>query len=388
MSHPTAPTSARLDYAGLIASIAAISVAATAFGQSIPLFSILLKSYGASDAVIGLNTGVSAIAAVLGTPFYPRLMTKIGIRTFLLICIAVMVLSYGGVYLVGDKIALWFPLRFSLGLAAAGLFSASETWINTLAPDHLRGRIIGIYGTALASGFAIGPLLVELFGFQGMTPFAVGMAIFASAAVPIAIAKAPPRPEGESASGFFAMLPRAPATFLSAAVFAATESAILIFLPVLTMESGWGPEAGARAVTVYGLGIVALQFVIGNYADRIGAARSLFLCAIASALFAALFIFTTGSLGLLYIVLFVWGGMVAGLYTIGLVIIGGQFSAEDRAAANTGFVFMYGLGSITGPIVAGFVRSTAGPMGLNILLFGTLALYAVYTARRLSAPRP
>lgn len=382
MSKADSAPSVPIDRMGLVAAIAAIAVAATGFGHSIPLFSVLLKSYGASDLTIGTNTGIAAVAAVIGMPFVPRLMTRFGLRRFLIACISIMVLSYWGLFLAGDRIGLWYPLRFCFGMAGAGLFAASETWINTLAPPHLRGKIIGIYGTFLAGGFAIGPLLIEVFGFSGFTPFGVGMVIFAAALIPILIARAPPPAHAEAATGFFGLLLKAPATFLSAAMFAGTEAAVLIFLPILTIEQGWGAEAGARAVAVYGLGIVSLQYAIGAYADKIGSGLALLLCAVGSAVLAAAFGLVGGSQNMLFAVLFIWGGTVAGLYTIGLTIIGERFGDEARAAANTGFVFMYGLGAMIGPVAAGAVRQSGGPGALTVFLVASLSAYAVLVAVR------
>lgn len=373
---------------GLIAAIAAISVAAIGFGHSLPLFSILLERYGASDATIGFNTGTAAVAAILVTPFFPRLIRAVGLKPFLLFCLFLMVVTYGLFGLAGDRIWLWFPLRFLFGFAAAGMFAGSEIWINSLAPTGSRGRIIGIYSTCLALGFAAGPFLIGLFGTAGFMPFLVGMLIFSTALLPIGLATAPPPETGETSPGFFRLLPTAPATFFSSAIFAGAEAAILTFLPVYALEVGWGEEVGARAITVYGLGLVALQYLIGREADRFGYGRSLLACSALALLGAVLFAVIEDALTLLYIVLFFWGGMIAGLYTIGLTLLGDRFTRQDLAAANTGFVFMYGLGAIIGPVGAGLARMAGGQIGLELFLIALLAAYGllVFVRRREHLP--
>ena len=362
---------------GLIAAIAAISVGAIGFGHSLPLFSILLERYGASDATIGFNTGTAALAAILVTPFFPRVIARTGVKPFLLACLGLMVLTYGLLGLAGDHVWMWFPLRFMFGFAASGMFAGSEIWINGLAPRAQRGRIIGIYSTCLALGFAVGPLMIDLFGTVGFTPFLIGMLIFGAALLPIGLAAPPPASPKGAARGFFRLLPKAPATFLSSSIFAGAEAAILTFLPIYALEVGWGEDVGARAVTVYGLGLVALQYLIGRQADRIGYGRSLIICSILSLIGAVLFALISDALIVLYVVLFAWGGFLAGLYTIGLTLLGDRFEIQELAAANTGFVFMYGLGAIIGPVGAGLARQAGGQLGLELFLVSMLAAYSL-----------
>ncbi|MEM6912502.1 MAG: hypothetical protein AAF511_00850, partial [Pseudomonadota bacterium] len=70
----------RLPWLSLAASIMAISVVGAGFGHSLPLFSFLLESYGASDVTIGLNTAFAAISALICAPYYPRVIAKIGLK--------------------------------------------------------------------------------------------------------------------------------------------------------------------------------------------------------------------------------------------------------------------------------------------------------------------
>lgn len=373
---------------GLIASIAAISVAGAGFGHSLPLFSLLLEGYGVSDSNIGLNAGTAAIAAIIATPLFPRIIPVIGIKNFLLVCVATMVVTYAGLYVAGAHVFWWFPLRFVFGMAGAGLFVGSEIWINALAPDHIRGRIIGLYGTFLALGFALGPWLIDLVGYDGIIPFIAGMAVFGSAAIPIIWAPPPPPAPEDAAHGFFHLIPKAPATFLAPAIFAGIESALLVFLPVIAIENGWGGVVGARAISIYGFGVVALQYLIGRYSETIGYGRALLWCAQLSFVGALAFLIALTSIPLTYAVMFIWGGVVAGLYTIALTLIGDRFEPRERSASNTGYVFMYGVGAVFGPVLAGFARDLFGPQALPWFIILVLGAYALLVWQRWTLHKP
>jgi len=49
----------------------------------------------------------------------------------------------------------WFPIRFALGLGTELVFIAGDIWINQLAEERTRGRLIGVYGMFLHGGFAL-----------------------------------------------------------------------------------------------------------------------------------------------------------------------------------------------------------------------------------------
>lgn len=376
--HETAET--KIPLLSLTAAIVAISVAGAGFGHSLPLFSFLLNAYGASDFTIGMNTGFAAIAALIGAPLFPRVVAKIGLKLFLLISVTIMVVPYLLVFWAGDRIAWWYVLRFIFALGGAGLFAGSEIWINGLAPDHIRGRVIGIYATCLALGFALGPLILNVTGYEGMVPFIAGAAVFGSAALPLLFAKAPAFETDEN-KGIFGPIKKAPILFGASTMFAGVESAMLIFLPLLALELGHGEGIGAQSLTVYGLGLLVAQIPVGQLADRFNARTVMAACAAIGAIFALMVPVVQESVPLLFAVLFFWGGAVGGIYTAGLVVIGNTYKGPALAVANTGFVFTYALGAVFGPAIAGAVRFGAGPTGLAIAIAGLLAVYA-WAARR------
>lgn len=76
--------------------------------------------------------------------------------------------------------------------------------------------------------------------------------------------------------------------------------------------------------------------------------------------------------------------MVAGLYTVGLVHIGARLTGSDLAAANAGFVFMYGLGMLVGPAAVGAGMDWWDPHGLAVVTATMLAAYALLAVYRIA----
>lgn len=57
-----------------------------------------------------------------------------------------------------DSYWCWMPLRFLTGIFLSCIFVSTDTWINELAEERLRGRIIGVYSMLRSVGCMIGRL--------------------------------------------------------------------------------------------------------------------------------------------------------------------------------------------------------------------------------------
>ncbi len=374
--------------AGLVAAIVAISVAAAGFGHSIPLLAVLLEHQGASSTFIGCNSAIAAGSIVVGTPIMPALIKRLGLKPFITACVLLMIAAYGGLFFTKDALWMWFPIRFIFSFGAPGLFVASEFWISTLARDDNRGAVIGIYGTCLALGFALGPFLIQLTGYYTYLPFLVGGLVFSAALLSIAVARAPKVHAPTSKFSFFPLLKQAPATFLATAFFGGTEASIFAFLPIIILDWGLDEQISAQVVTAYALGAIGLQFLIGKYSDRFGRMAMLMGCTLIALTCTGLFTLLGQNITLLFIMLFVWGASVVGLSTIGLAGLGDYYKDADLAAANTGYAFMYGVGALITPAIVGLVRDQFGNIALPFVLALLLSLYFLVLFLRRSHETP
>jgi len=144
--------------------------AGVAWGSLMPLVALRLAHQGVSAGVIGLNTAMSPLAILAVGPFLPRLIARLG--TLASICYGLFAAAVTVLLLPAlPNLPAWFALRFLAGAAVSIQWVVSETWLNLVASERDRGRIMGIYATVMALGFAIGPSLIGLVGIDGWTPF-------------------------------------------------------------------------------------------------------------------------------------------------------------------------------------------------------------------------
>lgn len=368
----------------LIAIIVCMALVGLTIGLSYPLLSLILEMRGHSRTVIGLNAAMPAVAMLLLSPLLPRAIAATGVRRFLVLC------AFGDALLLlalkaFDSLPAWFLLRFLLGLTGAGLFVAAETWVNEVADDSTRGRLLAIYAIAMNLGLASGPVILTVTGIEGWAPFMVAAAgNIAGAIVLMAIGGMVPRFDGAAAFSAWSFLRVAPTLSMAVFVFAFVETAGGALLAVYGVRSGYTADAAALMLTVILIGGIALQLPLGWLADRFNRYMLLGWAGALTAVSIALLPFLIDRPIALYSVLFIWGGLATGLYTLALAIQGQRFRGPDLVVANAAFGVLWGIGSLAGPAIAGVAMDIEDPHGLPIVMAaaGAVFVFTLFVRRR------
>ena len=367
----------------LIAVIACISVVGMGLGVSIPLLALMMEREGISGTLIGANTAMPAFATLLFTPFIPGILHRLPIIPFLLGCILICGLAMPSYYLF-PNVWVWFPIRFMNGVGLTGLFVVSEFWINSLADEKSRGRLIGIYGAVLSAGFASGPILLALVGTEGVTPFIAIALVILAAGLPLVFfgRGLAPRLTERPSKSLLSFVLVAPAATLAGLAYGATETDIFNLLPVYGVRIGMTEQTAAFVLSIFAAGNILFQIPIGYWADRTDRRLVLMVCAGVGMVGAFAIPAVSGSMWTFAPTLFVFGGVVVGLYTVGLTLLGERFRGADLASANGAFVLMYSVGALAGPPISGYAMELWDPHGLVVAIGGMSGLYLLVAGWR------
>jgi MFS family permease len=370
------------------AAIGAISVVGTALGLGIPLLSVLMEKQGHSATIIGAQTALGGVAALVAAPFGPKIAQYLGLNramALMIIIVAACFLSFNAF----RYIEIWFALRFVMTFAVTSLFVFSEFWISAAAPPTKRGFLLGVYATVLSLGFAIGPFLFSQIGSDGGTAFYVGAAIVLAALVPVFIAWGDGvEVEEGGVGGFLPYLWLVPTATAAVLIYGAVETGSFSLFPVYGVRLSM-PEADvALLLTAIGLGNVMLQIPLGYLSDSVKDRRLVMLgCAVIGFSGMVLLPFAVQNWWLAAAIMFVWGGVVAGLYTVGLAHLASRTPPAALAQANAAFVFCYGAGMLLGPQAIGAAMDIFGPNGFAYAIAGFFGLFIALTAVRITLGR-
>src|SRR5688500_7029725 len=143
---------------------AATTLIMLAFAMSAPVLAVSLQRAGASPAAVGLFAMLPFLMVGLLIPLVPRVLARWGVvRTYRAGC--GLDLAGAALYALTDHWLPWAVGSVVSGIGAAALWNATEALLAREAPPAQRGRVMGLYQTALGASLAIGPFLPGLLGW-------------------------------------------------------------------------------------------------------------------------------------------------------------------------------------------------------------------------------
>jgi MFS family permease len=307
----------------IAALIVGVLIYGLAMGTTYPLLGVVL-SHQVTGTLNGLNAGATGLGLLLGVLAMPSVSRRIGTGMTMLIGVATMATSLTALALTRD-FWLIFAARLALGVGANFMFVIVETALNVFSPSDRRGRIMGLYSAAVAFGFVTGPAIVAA-APDAPLPVLLGCAVVAALALlPLNRVRRPidaevrPAPARRMGSAVLAF----PFPFAILFIASAVDAVAISLLPFITLDQGFPITQGALFVTVFHIGLLAGQPLVGTALDVVGRQRTVVVCCALSLACTLLLAFSGqftfwAAAG----IMFVWGGANYGLYTAGLALIG------------------------------------------------------------------
>lgn len=324
-----------------------------ALGVTMPLVSLRLESWHYGSFAIGVMAATPAVGVLLGASLAGRLAARFGTVPLMQLCLLLGAASVALLALV-QSYPVWLLLRLFIGVALTVVFILGESWINQLAVEQWRGRLVALYGTGYALSQLSGPLLLTLLGSDTDRGFWTGTGLLIGGSLLLLGRGGAPQVDehGASGRGLWIFCQRMPTIAWAVVLFAAFEAMMLTLLPVYGLRQGFTQEVALLMASVVVVGDAALQLPIGWMADRVPR-RALFracgLALLLSSLSVPLVLHTV----LIWPVWVVFGASAGGLFTLALILIGERFRDDELVRANAHVAQLWGIGCLIGPLVTG-----------------------------------
>ena len=281
---------------------------------------------------------------------------------------------------------LWLILRAVIGFGCAGLFVATESWLNAKAEPAQRGRVFSAYMFGTFVALALGQLLIGWAKIETAGPFSAIAALFAAGLVMVSSTRAePPRGIASTALPFRQLWHAAPLAVVGCLVAGLVSAAFYALVPAWMQDDGVARDTIAIFMLVAVLGGLAFQVPVGRLSDRFDrqivlAALSLGFAAAAIALVnlphSRPFVFPAAAL---------LGGFMSTLYPVCVANAHDRMPADRVVAVSGRLILVSGLGSIIGPLIGTNVMAR---FSIDGMAAATLLLALVAAARRLSTTPP
>lgn len=369
------------NYKKIILIVSMISMAGVTFGITMPLSTLTLKSWGISSTMIGLNSAMPALSAVLTTPFMPKFINYWGQTNVIKFCLVLVATCCICLPLFPDLFS-WFILRFLLGAGGTGIWLLSEVWINGFAEDHNRGKIIGAYSALLSLGFIVGVLMFSVIGVESNTAFYLAAGFVLIAAIPVWTMSDLPTNEMAEDISMWNHMVLSPGLMGSSWMMGFLYAATAYLLPIFALQFDLNYAQSSRTIAWLGSGELAMPLFVGWFADKVDKRKLMIFIALVTIATLSIMPFVFEAPFMRLATLFVLGGAIMSFYSLGLTILGQKFKGSLLASANASFIFFLCLGEIIGPPVIGTAMDLFGTFafGWSMALFTLIYLVIFISA--------
>ena len=357
-------------------------------GLQRPLLGLRAEEAGFSTLIASLVMALYYAGFILGTRFVGHALAKVGhIRTFAgLASTASSIVLLQGLWISPIS---WGLCRLTFGVCCAALYVVAESWLNDLATNESRGRILSVYTVIAVGATMSGQYAIGLATTRGFTLFAVASVMVSMALVPIALSSrtAPPVavPEPFTLRVLHSIVP----TGLVVCFLSGMSLGIIIGLgPVYGAANGWGAIQIAHFVGAPLFGSVLLQIPIGRLSDRVPRRGVLTAASAAAAAMCFVMLAISGA-GLVSIVcLGLMGGMAFPIYSITVAYTNDWLRTEQMTGAAALLVRVHGVGAFVGPLVTAPAMSASLRMYFFVpaMIFVVMTGYLLYRVFLHEAP--
>jgi MFS family permease len=340
---------------------------------------------GWSPATIGLVGTAYALSFTIGCVLAPRLIMRLGVIRALFVLLGLLGLS---LVLIANFVHPWSWALFRgiTGFCAAGSYSVIEGWLNEKSENSNRGLIFSWYMVACLIGLIAGQYLLPLSSPLQMTLFLVGALCFWAAILPVKMSgMTPPQLPTSVKLDFAGVLRNSPAAAVGNVISGIIFGSWVSFAALYADVSGYSGSGIATLMMCGTLGGLLLQFPVGRLSDFIDRRIVMAMLGGAGLMLAVI----TASwmpvaplaLGILY---FCFGATLHPGYALNVAYANDHAKHGSRVSLSSTMLVTYGIGSITGPFVAGFAINAFGYRALFVWLAVGYLVYLVFPLWRMT----
>lgn len=345
---------------------------------------------GWSPSVIGMMGSFYAACFLTGCVLMPRLVRRVGhVRVYAVVATLASISLMG--HSVFVNVPSWFIFRGVAGFAIAGAYMVIESWLNERSTNDTRGSVFSAYMVTNIVGLMVGQFLLTVSDPTLTTLFIFAAMAYAAAVIPTGMTAAiSPQPPADVAVDIKKLFEMSPVATVGAMMTGFTFGAWNFQAPVYGAQLGLSDARIATMLIVTMLGGVALQFPLGRASDRMDRRLVMLFSTIIGVIVSVIFvILEPTSAILLFGLMFVFGGVLMPLYSLVVAHANDHADAGAFVETSSGLLIVYGVGSMIGPLVAGFFMDAVGRNGLfwtMIIGYAVLGCFTIYRMTQNQAP--
>lgn len=370
----------------LIALLGGVAILLLGNGLFGTLLGVRASLEGFSLGVTGAIMSAYFLGYVGGSFLCVGAIARVGhIRTFAALSATLAATAIAHAIFVVPPV--WGLFRLVTGVCIVGVFLVIESWLNSVTPQPLRGRVFSLYMTVNLLAMATGQFLLTLADPKDFVLFGLVSILFALSLLPTTLTRLEaPTPENATGLTLRELYAASPVGVIGCLACGFVSAAFWGMGPVYGKMIGLQEIGVATFMSCIIVGGMLAQWPIGAASDRMDRRKVIIAVAASGAAAAALIaLFTSYSVIVMLGLSTVFGACLFPLYSLAVARTHDVLGAGKVLEATRGLILVFGIGAVAGPLVAGWVMESLSPPAMFVLfggILGALALFAVYRAPR------
>jgi MFS family permease len=317
------------------------------------LLGVRAEAEGFGLAVSGYVMAGYFAGFLIGPLVAERLLATVGhIRVYA--TLASVASSAVLLHLVSVTPAMWVAMRFVFGLCMAGSFVVAESWLNDMATNRTRGRLLAQYMVVTMGGMAGGQLLLNVADPGGFKLFLIASVLVSLALVPISVSATSTPPLGVPERLSFRELYRLVPTGVIISFWVGVAQGTLVGIgAIYASASDLDPSEVSLFLAALTTGGLVFQWPIGWLSDQVPRRGVIFVVAGAASVFSILLASIDPASTRAVVLMFLLGGATFPLYSLGIALTADWLEQKHLNGAAAVQVRTCGVGALVGPLVAG-----------------------------------
>ncbi len=278
----------------------------------------------------------------------------------------------------------WAITRFLFGACMAGIYVVVESWLNDMATNKTRGRILSVYMIVSMGGVGIGQLMLGIEDRSGFRLFIFVSVLVSMSLLPVTLSatSTPPLviPEPMPLSRLLKIVP----TGVVSTFWTGAAAGVLF-----GMGAFYGARVGlsTKQISIFlsapVLGALVFQWPVGWLSDHFPRRGVIFFVALAGAVASLLVLVVDAGSVAAIIFMFGLGGAMFPLYSLTMAYSHDWIGPHERLGASATLIRVNGSGAVVGPLVVAALMSVSGSSSFFWTLAGIHSIIAAYILFRI-----
>ncbi len=314
------------------------------------------------------------VGIFLGSFIAPILVKRVGhIRVFsALASLASISILFHGVYI---EPLVWWLMRVVTGIAFAGFYVVTESWLNDRASNETRGKVLSVYMVIVTGGMGLGQFLLNVAEPERIDLFILISIIISAGLIPVLLTARPaPAFETSAKMSMLELYRASPLAVIGNCLTGMAHGTIFGLGAIYARAVLVDVKAISMFMACVLLGSLFTQWPIGYISDRVGRrAVMAVLSGVSIACCIAALAIPPGSIAF-YAVIAALGGAAMPMYSLCIAHANDRLEPQQIVAASGSLVMIAGIGLMTGPVLVSFFMDL---FDVSFYFWGIAAVFTV-----------